>query len=43
MLRVKTINDGDTDDDDDNGEVYEILSNMFDVFDDNFVDETESM
>ena len=42
MLRVKTINDGDTDDDD-NGEVYEILSNMFDVFDDNFVDETESM
>ena len=42
MLRVKTINDGDTDDDD-NREVYEILSNMFDVFDDNFVDETESM
>ena len=39
MLRVKTINDGDTDDDD-NREVYEIL---FDVFDDNFVDETESM
>ena len=42
MLRVKTINDDDTDDDD-NGELYEIYSNVFDVSDDNFVDESDNV
>ena len=42
MLRVKIINDDDTDDDD-NGELYEIYSNVFDVSDDNFVDESDNV
>ena len=42
MLGVKTINDDDTDDDDDK-EAYEIHSNAFDIFDDDFFDETGNM
>ena len=35
--------DDDDDDDDDDEEVYEIHSNAFDIFDDDFVDEAGNM
>lgn len=42
MLRVKTINDDDTDDDHDEI-VYKIHSNAFDIFDDDFIEQTGYM
>ena len=39
MLGVETVNDDDTDDDDEE-QTYQIHSNVFDVFDNDFVDET---
>ena len=39
MLGVETVNDDDTDDDDEE-QTYQIHSNVFHVFDNDFVDET---